>query len=56
MKKKKTETPIVSKITKVPPVWQIGILFPDGKKITKPKCTLNEIFNTYFLKIGRAHV
>ena len=53
MKKKKTETPIVSKITKVPPVWQIGILFPDGKKITKPKCTLNEIFNTYFLSLEK---
>ena len=39
--------------TKVPPVWQIGILFPDGKKISKPKCTLNEIFNTYFIGLDK---
>ncbi len=37
--------------TKVSPIWQIGILFPDGKKIVKPKCTLNDIFNTYFLNL-----
>jgi hypothetical protein len=29
------------------------MLFPDGKKITKPKCTLNEIFNTYFLNLEK---
>ena len=39
--------------TKVPPVWQIGILFPDGKKIAKPKCTLNEIFETYFMSLDK---
>ena len=39
--------------TKIPPVWQIGILFPDGKKISKPKCTLNEIFNTYFISLDK---
>ena len=39
--------------TKVPPVWQIGILFPDGKKISKPKCTLDEIFNTYFIGLDK---
>ena len=39
--------------TKIPPVWQIGILFPDGKKISKPKCTLNEIFNTYFIGLDK---
>ena len=39
--------------TKIPPVWQIGILFPDGKKISKPKCTLNEIFNTYFMGLDK---
>ena len=39
--------------TKVPPVWQIGILFPDGKKISKPKCTLNELFNTYFIGLDK---
>ena len=43
----------VSLPTKVPPVWQIGILFPDGKKISKPRCTLNEIFNTYFLNLEK---
>ena len=39
--------------TKLPPVWQIGILFPDGKKISKPKCTLNELFNTYFIGLDK---
>ena len=39
--------------TKIPPVWQIGILFPDGKKISKPKCTLNEVFNTYFIGLDK---
>jgi hypothetical protein len=39
--------------TKVPAIWQIGILFPDGKKISKPKCSLNEIFNTYFIGLNR---
>lgn len=40
-------------VTKVTPVWQIGILFPDGKRISKPKCTLNEIFNTYFINLDK---
>lgn len=39
--------------TKVPPVWQIGIQFPDGRKISKPKCTLNELFNTYFIGLEK---
>ena len=39
--------------TKVQPIWQIGMLFPDGKKISKPKCTLNEIFNTYFMNLDK---
>ena len=43
----------ISGPTKVPPIWQIGILFPDGKKIAKPKCTLNEIFETYFLGLDK---
>ena len=47
---KNTEHRIVTKIT---PVWQIGILFPDGKRISKPKCTLNEIFNTYFIGLDK---
>ena len=44
---------VIKTPTKVPPVWQIGILFPDGKKISKPKCTLNEIFNTYFIGLDK---
>lgn len=53
-RKKKTELkPRILEVTKVPPVWQIGILFPDGKKISKPKCTLNEIFNTYFIGLDK---
>jgi len=39
--------------TKIPAYWQIGILFPDGKKISKPKCTLNEIFETYFMGLDK---
>lgn len=55
MPRKKSEKSItgVLKVTKVPPVWQIGILFPDGKKITKPKCTLNDLFNTYFIGLDK---
>lgn len=37
--------------TKVPPVWQIGIMFPDGKKVVKHKCTLNDLFDTYFINL-----
>ena len=43
----------ISKPTKDQPVWQIGIIFPDGNKIMKPKCTLNEIFLTYFLGLEK---
>lgn len=39
--------------TKVSPIWQIGILFPDGKKISKPKCTLNDLFDTYFIGLDK---
>ena len=39
--------------TKVQPIWQIGIIFPDGRKIMKPKCTLNEIFLTYFIGLDK---
>ena len=39
--------------TKVQPIWQIGILFPDGKKISKPKCTLNEMMETYFIGLDK---
>ena len=54
MAKKKTESkPRVIEVTKVPPVWQIGIQFPDGKKLSKPKCTLNELFNTYFIGLDK---
>jgi hypothetical protein len=55
MAKKKTtitKSMVVSP-TKIQPVWQIGILFPDGKKIAKPKCTLNEIFETYFIGLDK---
>ena len=31
--------------------YQIGLLFPDGKKIVKKQCSLNEVFETYFLKL-----
>ena len=56
MARVKKETKVSPKVcipTKIPPVWQIGILFPDGKKISKPKCTLNEVFNTYFINLDK---
>lgn len=56
MARTKKETKVSPKVcipTKIPPVWQIGILFPDGKKISKPKCTLNEVFNTYFINLDK---
>lgn len=37
--------------TKTTPIWQIGILFPDGKKLIKSKCTLTDLFNTYFINL-----
>lgn len=43
----------ITKPTKVTPIWQIGILFPDGKKIAKAKCTLNDLFNTYFIGLDK---
>ena len=33
--------------------YQIGILFPDGKKIVKPRCTVEEVFETYFLNLDK---
>lgn len=33
------------------PYWQVGILFPNGKKISKSKCSLNEVFDVYFIKL-----
>ena len=54
MTKKSTITKATIKgPTKVQPIWQIGILFPDGKKISKPKCTLNDIFDTYFIGLDK---
>ena len=53
MARKSLSKSVIRGITKVQPIWQIGILFPDGKKISKPKCTLNEIFNTYFIGLDK---
>lgn len=33
--------------------YQIGIIFPDGKKIMKPRCTLDEALDTYFLNFDK---
>ena len=55
MAKKKstiTKNTVISP-TKVQPVWQIGMLFPNGQKISKPRCTLNEIFEAYFLNLDK---
>lgn len=53
MKKKSETKSRIIEITKVPPVWQIGIQFPNGKKISKAKCTLNELFETYFIGLDK---
>lgn len=52
-KTKRITTRTIRIPTKVQPIWQIGILFPDGKKISKPKCTLNDIFDTYFIGLDK---
>lgn len=39
--------------TKTPSYYQIGIYFPDGKKLIKKRCTLNEVFETYFIKLDK---
>jgi hypothetical protein len=44
---------IVRTPTKSTPIWQIGILFPDGRKISKLKCTLNDLFETYFIELDK---
>ena len=51
--KKSAISKIIKGPTKTPPVWQIGVLFPDGKKISKPKCTLNDLFDTYFIGLDK---
>lgn len=38
---------------KRPAFWSIGIMFPNGKKIVKPRCTLNNLFETYFINLEK---
>ena len=52
-KTKKSSGRTITAPTKVQPIWQIGMLFPDGKKISKPKCTLNDLFDTYFIGLDK---
>ena len=52
-KTKRTSRGVIEAPTKVQPIWQIAILFPDGRKISKPKCTLNDIFDTYFINLDK---
>ena len=33
--------------------YQIGILFPNNKKIVKPRCTLEEVFENYFINLDK---
>ena len=42
----------VNKEKRIVGYYQIGMLFPDGNKIVKPKCDLNELFETYFIKLN----
>jgi len=53
MAKKVVYDKIIGNPYKISPVWQIGILFPDGKKISKPKCTLDEVMSTYFIGLDK---
>lgn len=39
--------------SKVPSYFQIGIQFPDGKKVVKSKCTMEEVFETYFINLEK---
>lgn len=52
-KTKETSRKSLKVETKVPSYFKIGILFPDGKKIVKPRCTMNEIFETYFIGLEK---
>lgn len=52
MAKKTSPTKVVIPI-KIKPIWQIGIIFPDGKKLTKLKCTLNDLMDTYFMNLDK---
>lgn len=33
------------------PVWQISIELPNGKKLVKTNCSLEQLFDTYFIKL-----
>ena len=48
-----TKAAIIKSLTKREPVWQIGIALSEDKKISKPRCTLNELFNTYFIGLDK---
>ena len=48
-----TKTTILKSLTKREPVWQIGIALSEDKKISKPRCTLQELFNTYFIGLDK---
>ena len=50
---KKIVTGSIVKVNKTSPIWQIGIMFQDGKKISKSKCTLNDLFETYFIGLDK---
>ena len=53
--KSKESTGKVTKIpTKITPYFQIGMLFPDGKKIAKLRLeSIDEVFDTYFLNLDK---
>lgn len=38
---------------RIPAYWQIGIIFPNGQKIIKQRCLLEEVFETYFLQLEK---
>ena len=48
-----TKATILKSLTKREPVWQIGIALSEDKKISKLRCTLQELFNTYFIGLDK---
>lgn len=54
MKSKESVRRTIKIPTKITPYFQIGILFPDGKKISKLKLEkLDDVFDTYFLSLDK---
>ena len=51
--KKEEGGKVISKVKKIEPYFKMAILFSDGKKISKIRCSLDEVFDTYFISIDK---